>query len=169
MKAGHLWSALDSIKKTHNKVENFKNMIKRVHDHGMTVQGGIIFGFDEDGPDIFDITLEKMHELEMDVVEINILTPYPGTPLFDKLEKQGRITSKDWSRYNQVDVVYQPKQLSVQELLDGASRVAKEFYSWNHIIKRNVKIFTTIKKLSASLPAGTNYTFRRYYRRDFGF
>ena len=60
-------AALNGIKKTHNKVEDFEKMIKRVHDHGMTVQGGIIFGFDEDTPDVFDITLEKMHELEMDV------------------------------------------------------------------------------------------------------
>jgi len=162
-------AALDSIKKTHNKVENFKKMIKRVHDYGMTIQGGIIFGFDEDDPSIFDITLEKMYELEIDVVEINILTPYPGTPLFDKLEREGRILTKDWSRYNQVDVVFQPKKMSVKELLDGTRKVAKEFYSWPNLLKRDVKIFSITKKIGAILPAGTNYSFRRYYKRDFDF
>ena len=161
--------ALNGIKKTHNKVEDFKRMINRIHSHGMSVQGGIIFGFDEDTPDIFDTTLEKMNEFDMDVVEINILTPYPGTPLFDRLERQKRILTKDWSRYNQVDVVFQPKNMSVKELYEGARKVSKEFYSIPNIIKRNIKIFSNIKQIGAILPAGSNYNFRRYYKRDFTF
>jgi len=160
-------AALNGIKKTHNKVENFKKMIKRVHNYGMTIQGGIIFGFDEDTPDIFDTTIEKLYELEIDVLEINILTPYPGTPLYDRLDKEGRIFTKDWSRYNQVDIVFEPKNMTVKELYDGTRKVAKEFYSWPNIIKRNVKIFSTVKKIGAVLPAGTNYTFRKYYKADF--
>jgi radical SAM superfamily enzyme YgiQ (UPF0313 family) len=162
-------AALNGIKKTVNKVEDFKKMIKRVHDHGMTVQGGIIFGFDEDTPDIFDTTLEKMYEWELDVVEVNILTPYPGTPLFDRLEREERIITKDWSRYNQVDVVFKPKNMSVKELYEGSRKVAKDFYKMSNILTRGLKILTTTKKLSAILPAGTNYTFRRYYKRDFNF
>ena len=162
-------AALDGIKKTVNRVEDFKKMIKRVHDHGMTIQGGIIFGFDEDTPDVFDTTLEKMNELEMDVVEINILTPYPGTPLFDRLEKEGRILTRDWSRYNQVDVVFKPRHMSEKELFEGTRKVAKKFYSIPDLLKRNMKIFSVTKKLTALLPAGTNYTFRRYYKRDFNF
>jgi radical SAM superfamily enzyme YgiQ (UPF0313 family) len=162
-------AALDGIKKTHNKVENFKKMIKRVHNHGMAVQGGIIFGFDEDNPDIFDTTLEKLYELEMDVVEINILTPYPGTPLYDRMENQGRILTKDWSRYNQVDVVYQPKNMTPKELMDGARKVAKEFYSIPNILERDARIFSIVKRPSAIIPAGSNFTFRRYYKRDFAF
>lgn len=162
-------AALNGIKKTQNKVEDFKRMIKRVHSHGMSVQGGIIFGFDEDTPDIFDITLEKMHELEMDVVEINILTPYPGTPLFDRIEKEGRLITKEWSRYNQVDVVFQPKNMTEKELLEGTRKVAKEFYSYKNIIRRNVKIMSIVKGFGGIIPAGTNYNFRRYYKRDFAF
>ena len=159
--------ALNGIKKTHNKVENFKKMIKRVHDYGMTIQGGIIFGFDEDTVDTFDSTLEKINELEIDVLEINILTPYPGTPLFEKMQKAGRILTYDWSKYNQVDVVFQPKNMTVEELKEGASRVANEFYSIPKIIQRGTKIMTTVKRFSGMIPAATNYTFRRYYKRDY--
>ena len=161
-------AALNGMKKTHNKVEDFKKMIKRVHDHGMTVQGGIIFGFDEDTPDIFDQTLEKMHELEMDAVEINILTPYPGTPLYDRMEAAGRIITKDWSKYNQMDIVFQPKNMTVEELYEGTRRVAKEFYSWPNIIKRGTKILRITKRFGGFLPAGTNYAFRKYYKYDLG-
>lgn len=162
-------AALNGIKKVVNKVEDFKRTIDRIHDFGMTVQGGIIFGFDEDAPDIFDATLEKMHEWELDAVEVNILTPYPGTPLFDRLEREGRILTRDWSRYNQVEVVFQPKQMSPQELFDGARRVAREFYSMPDVVSRFVRVMWRTKKFAGVLPAGTNYTFRRYYKRDFGF
>jgi len=162
-------AALNGIKKTHNKVQDFEKMIKRVHDHGMTIQGGIIFGFDEDTPDIFDVTLEKINELEIDVLELNILTPYPGTPLFKRLDEAGRIFTKDWTKYNQVEVVYEPKNMSIEELYEGTRKVAKEFYSWKNIIKRDARIFSITKKLGAILPIATNYSFRKYYKRDLKF
>ncbi|MFH1013695.1 MAG: radical SAM protein [Thermoplasmatota archaeon] len=162
-------AALNGIKKTHNKVEDFKKLIKRLHDHGMTVQGGIIFGFDEDTLDIFDTTLEKINEMDMDVLELNILTPYPGTPLFDRLEKAGRILTRDWSKYNQVEVVYQPKNMTVKELEEGTRKIAKEYYSYYNIIKRNAHILFTNHTIGAMLPAATNYNFRRYYKKDFHF
>jgi radical SAM superfamily enzyme YgiQ (UPF0313 family) len=162
-------AALDGVKKTHNKVENFKKTIKRLHKHGMAVQGGIIFGFDEDTPDIFDLTLEKMKEMEMDSVEVNILTPYPGTPLFDRLEKDGRILTRDWSKYNQVEVVFKPKNMTEKELYEGARKVAKEYYSIPNVIGRIFKAFVITKKFSGVLPAGGNITYRKYYKRDFNF
>jgi radical SAM superfamily enzyme YgiQ (UPF0313 family) len=161
--------ALNGIKKTVNKVEDFKRTIKRVHQHGMAVQGGIIFGFDQDTPDIFDATLEKMYEWELDAVEVNILTPYPGTPLYDRLEREGRILTKDWSRYNQVDVVFRPSQMTEKELFDGSRKVAKEFYTLPNILLRAVRTFAIVRRAGAILPAGTNYTFQRYYKRDFKF
>jgi radical SAM superfamily enzyme YgiQ (UPF0313 family) len=161
--------ALNSIKKTHNKVENFKKLIKRLHKHNMIVQGGIIFGFDEDTTDIFDLTIEKMNEFNLDIVEVNILTPYPGTPLFDRLERDGRILTRDWSRYNQVDVVFKPKQMTEKELFEGTRKVAKSFYNLPDIILRNSKIFATTKSIMGFFPAGGNLSYRRYYKRDFNF
>ena len=135
----------------------------------MAVQGGIIFGFDEDTPDIFDLTLEKMYEFELDIVEVNILTPYPGTPLFDRLEREGRIITRDWTRYNQVDVVFKPKNMTEKELFEGARKVAKEFYSISNIAGRTAKIIMITKKLGGFFPAGGNLSYRRYYKRDFCF
>lgn len=161
--------ALNNIKKTHNKVKDFKSMIDRVHKHGMTIQGGIIFGFDEDTPDIFDTTLETINDWDLDALEVNILTPYPGTPLFERLDKEGRILTRDWSKYNQVEVVYQPKNLSPEELFNGARKVAKEFYSPINVIKKIFMIAITTKKISGIIPASTDLSFRRYYKRDFNF
>jgi radical SAM superfamily enzyme YgiQ (UPF0313 family) len=161
--------SLNGIKKTVNKVEDFKRMIKRVHKHGMAIQGGIIFGFDQDTPDIFDATLEKMYEWELDAVEVNILTPYPGTPLFDRLEREGRLLTRDWKRYNQVEVVFKPKNMTEKELFEGTRKVAKEFYTMPNVLLRALRTFVIVKRVAAVLPAGTNYSFRLYYKRDFEF
>ena len=101
------------------------------------------------------------------MLEVNILTPYPGTPLYDRLDSEGRIFTKDWSKYNQVDVVFQPKNMTVEELYNGARKVAKEFYSWDNIIKRGFRIFKTVKRIGFVIPAVTNYSFRKYYKADF--
>lgn len=161
--------ALNNINKTHNRVEDFKKMIKRVHDYGMTIQGGIIFGFDEDTPDIFDTTIETINDWDLDVLEVNILTPYPGTPLFDRLDEEGRILTRDWSRYNQVDVVFKPKNMTEKALYEGARKVAKEFYSPNNLVKNISKIIAVTKKFSGIIPVATSFSFRRYYKRDFNF
>ena len=161
--------SLNGVKKNVNKVENFKQMIKRVHKHGMAIQGGIIFGFDQDTSDIFDLTLEKMYEWELDAVEVNILTPYPGTPLFNRLDQEGRILTKDWKKYNQVEVVFQPKNMTEKELFEGARKVAKKFYTMTNVIGRALRTFIIVKRVVGVLPAGTNYSFRLYYKRDFKF
>ena len=161
--------ALNHINKKHNKVETFRTLIKNLHKFNMTVQGGIIFGFDEDTPDVFDATIETINSWDLDVLEVNILTPYPGTRLFDRLEKEGRILTKNWSLYNQVDVVFQPKNLTPKELREGARKVAKEFYSMGNIISRNMRIISVVRGLGSFIPAFTNFSFRRYYKRDFNF
>jgi len=161
--------ALLETKKTHNKVENFNKLINRCHKYGMTVQGGIIFGFDHDKPDVFDTTLETINRWYLDVLEVNILTPYPGTQLFEKLDKQGRILTKDWSHYNQVEVVFEPKNMTPKELYNGARKVAKEFYSIPDILIRDTRIISTVRNIGSLIPAFTNFSFRKYYKQDFNF
>jgi radical SAM superfamily enzyme YgiQ (UPF0313 family) len=160
---------LDSINKTHNTVENYKKLINKLHRHNMLVQGGIIFGFDEDEPDVFDYTLECIYDLGIDIVEVNILTPYPGTPLYDRLEKDGRILTYDWSKYNQTEVVFQPKNMTVKELFEGTRKVAQSFYSIPNVAARLINAFWYTKRISAFIPAGGNLSYRRYYKRDYHF
>jgi radical SAM superfamily enzyme YgiQ (UPF0313 family) len=130
---------IDEIGKTTNKVEEYKKAVKNIHDHGMAVIGCFIFGFDTDTPSTFDETLREIKELEIDVADFCILTPFPGTPIFSRLEKQGRILTKDWSRYTLKDVVFKPKNMSSDELLDGVRKAYSNFYSTPYTIKRVVK------------------------------
>ena len=113
-------SSMKEVRKGFNRVEDYARIVKRVHAHGIAVQAGIVFGFDNDTPAIFKDTLDFLEETGVQNATFNILTPYPGTPLFQRLEAQGRILTRDWRKYNgRTDVVFQPKQMSVDELLAG--------------------------------------------------
>ena len=66
----------------------------------------------------------------------HMLTPYPGTTLYEQLDAQGRIIDRDWSRYNTSHVVFQPKQMSPEQLREGYLRAYRAFYSFKSILKR---------------------------------
>jgi radical SAM superfamily enzyme YgiQ (UPF0313 family) len=136
-----LQETINNIGKRTNKVMNYASAIKKIHDHGMSIKGSFIFGFDTDPPDIFDTTLESINFLELDTADLNILTPFPGTPLFNQLNQEGRIITRDWTKYNTECVVYRPKQMSPEELYCKWKDAMKEFYSIMRILKMGVKTF----------------------------
>jgi radical SAM superfamily enzyme YgiQ (UPF0313 family) len=129
--------SLDDSKKAFNKVDHYREIIRRIHSHGISIQAGIVFGFDHDGPDVFDKTLDFLIENGIQNATFNILTPYPNTPLFYRLKAEGRILTEDWSKYNsRTDVVFQPKHMTTEELLNGFNHVNKEFYKIRNVVKR---------------------------------
>ena len=130
---------INSIGKSTNKVENYKNVIKKIHDYGMSLEAALMFGFDTDGPDVFDNTLETIQDWEIDSIDFSTLTPYPGTPLFSQLEKEGRILTREWEIYDSAHVVFKPKQMTPKELYDGVHRMRKEFYTPLKTLKRTTK------------------------------
>jgi radical SAM superfamily enzyme YgiQ (UPF0313 family) len=129
--------SMAGVNKGFNRVEEYFQIIERVHSHGIAVQAGIVFGFDHDTPEIFRNTLDFLEEAGVQNATFNILTPFPGTPLFRRMEAEGRILSRDWRKYNsRRDVVYQPKQMSAEELLAGFRYANERFYSLPGITKR---------------------------------
>ncbi len=161
-------SSLKEAHKVSNKAEDYDKAIKVVRKYGMGIVGGFIFGFDNDTPEIFDATLDAVLSWDIDAAEFNILTPYPGTPLYYRLDKEGRILTKDWTKYTQAHVVYQPKNMTPKELLEGTKKVIKGFYSFEEMMKR---IYGSLKihkfaPYAFSLP-GINVAMWRYYKQEF--
>jgi radical SAM superfamily enzyme YgiQ (UPF0313 family) len=129
--------SMADVNKGFNRVEEYRQIIERIHAHGIAVQAGTVFGFDHDSPEIFNDTLDFLEKMGVENATFNILTPFPGTPLFQKMEAEGRILTRDWSKYNsRDDVVYQPKRMSVAELLAGFRYANARFYSLPSIAKR---------------------------------
>lgn len=126
--------------KQQHKQQNFSceftSAITRLHDHGLLVSGGFIFGFDEDDSSVFDRTLEFTSRSKLDFAACHILTPYPGMPVYDEMKRGGRILTDDLSRYNTYEVVYRPRKMTPEELQCGFDRMVKEFFSMNRIVKR---------------------------------
>lgn len=131
--------SLDAAGKKINKVEDYYSVVKKIKKYEMAVLGQFIFGFDTDTVDIFDSTADAIHNIDVDAPSLSILTPYPGTPLFTRLNNEGRILTKDWSKYTLNDVVFQPKQMSPEELLNGFHSMIKAFYNISDVMKRNLQ------------------------------
>lgn len=129
--------SLKGCNKNHNIVETYSEGIKLLHDHGICVFAGIMFGFDDDRKDIFEITLEKSLELGIDMVGPNIVTPYPNTPLFEKLKRENRIIHTDWSKYDGKHAVFHPRHMTAEELEQGRNWLNWECHSLGSIMKRS--------------------------------
>ncbi len=127
---------LDSVGKKTNKVDDYAQAIQNIHKNHMAVIGDFMFGFDTDTPEVFQTTLKAIKELKIDVADFSILTPFPGTPLFTKLDIEKRILTKDWKYYNMGHVVFVPKQMTPDELLQGVRLMYAEFYHPLYTIKR---------------------------------
>ena len=130
-------SSMNEVHKRFNRVEEYARVIQRIHSHGIAVQAGIVFGFDHDTESIFSETLDFLETAGVQNATFNILTPYPGTRLFKRLEAEGRILTRDWSKYNgREDVVFQPMRMSPDTLLEGYQYANRRFYSPQSVFRR---------------------------------
>jgi radical SAM superfamily enzyme YgiQ (UPF0313 family) len=160
--------SLDSIKKTHNRVDEYDAAIKKIKDHGMVIVGSFIFGFDGDTVDIFDTTLQALQIWEVEMAEFHILTPFPGTVLFDRLKKENRILTQDWNAYTYVNVVYKPKNMTREQLYNGTRRIALQFYSLPNVAKRFLSTLKRTKNLYLSYYVlMRNLKYRERYKNQF--
>lgn len=138
-------SSLASVNKSINNVDTYRRIIQLIHRNGISIQAGIIFGFDTDRKDVFKKTLEESNSLGIDGVTVSILTPLPQTPLYEQLKEENRLVSKDWTYYNgKTRVAFRPQNMTPEELFDGYMWFRKEFYSIKSIIKRMLVSKTNI-------------------------
>jgi radical SAM superfamily enzyme YgiQ (UPF0313 family) len=125
-----------SVQKFQNKRTDYERLIAELHKRGIMVNASLVFGFDHDTPQVFQNTLDWLVENKVETMTAHILTPYPGTVLYQKFLTEGRITDFDLSHYNTSNVVFTPKQMTQKELLKGYLWIYEEFYSFKNIIKR---------------------------------
>jgi radical SAM superfamily enzyme YgiQ (UPF0313 family) len=127
---------LDNVSKRFVNTKELAHWIKTIQGHHIGIQGSFIFGFDEDDATIFKKTVEFVQKNNIELPTFSILTPFPGTPLQKRLEEEGRILDRDWSRYDMSHVVYKPKRMTVQELQKGYLWAQKYICAPRSILKR---------------------------------
>lgn len=148
----------ESIKNDARKgylVDTYRNLVKKIHKNGMNVYSSFVFGFDHDTPDIFNRTLEALYDYGVDGGEFDILTPFPITRLYTKLQREKRILTYDWSKYDFHHVVFQPKNMTPNELLNGVKKIAKNFYTPARTFKRMVGVTFKMRRLSNIITVGS--------------
>lgn len=127
---------LRSWKKRTNLGKDYMEVVQRLHQAGMAVFAGFVFGGDEDTPDVFEQTLEFLLEANIETLQATRLTPFPGTTLFEELDGQGRIFDKDWSHYDFNHVVFEPRQMDRETLDNGVAWVLREFHTRSRVARR---------------------------------
>jgi len=128
--------ALKGAGKNFHKHDRFKENVKRFHDYGIVVDSVMIFGFDQHDKDIFGHTLDFVEDIKLDICTPAFLTPLPGTRLFERLDSEGRIFCKDWSKYDFGHIVFQPKLMTIEELYSGMEWFCANYYSTWRQFKR---------------------------------
>ena len=127
--------SLQSVNKN-NKVQKYEALADAIHSRGIMINASMVFGLDGDDKGTFQRTLEWLTKMKIETLTSHILTPYPGTELYKKMELSGRILDHDLSKYNTANVVFQPKNMTADELYKGYRWMYKKFYSFSCIKKR---------------------------------
>lgn len=123
--------------KAFNVVESYEEGIARIHRHNVTVQAGIVFGFDGDDESTFETTLRGATRVGLDGATVSILTPFPRTPVFEDLHRAGRLLTRDWSYYNgKTAVTFEPARMSPAALWQGYMWFRGQFFAPRCILER---------------------------------
>jgi radical SAM superfamily enzyme YgiQ (UPF0313 family) len=122
-------------RKPQNLGRDYGAAIRRLHGQGVMVNGSFVFGMDGDDETVFDRTVEWAIKQGIETATFHILTPYPGTALYERMLKAGRILHTDWDLYDTRHSVYRPAQMTPRRLENGYRRAYREFYRWGSILR----------------------------------
>ncbi len=150
---------LKTARKGFNRPELYAQTVQRLHAHRISVQGCFVFGLEDDTAEVCRQTAKLAVEVGIDLPRFAILTPFPGTPLFQRFEAEGRILTRSWEKYDGQHVVFQPARMSPAELEAATESAWRHVYSWRSIGKR-------LRRTAAPLPVAilTNLGYRHYAR-----
>jgi radical SAM superfamily enzyme YgiQ (UPF0313 family) len=121
--------------KAHNLGRDYAAAIRRLHDNGVMINGSFVFGMDEDDENAFERTVEWAVSQGIETATFHIMTPYPGTPLFNRIQAQGRVLHTDWDLYDTRHTVFRPTRMSPEALEAGYWRAYRDFYRWGAILR----------------------------------
>ena len=156
----------DEVTKITNLRIDFYEAMRRFHGEGFGILGSFVFGFDYENKDVFEQTLEFVMRCHMDVVQLRVLTPYPGTRLYKRLSGEGRLFVRDWwlRGYPPDTLLFQPKGMTADELVNGYVRLNKQAYSLGGMMKRFLGMSPWKRTLmGCQAYAGVNLATRKRY------
>ena len=151
---------LSSIHKGFNRVVDYAELMRVMHEHDISVQGCFVFGFDHDDRTVFARTVERVQELRIDIPRYSIYTPYPGTELYFRLLSEGRMVSFNWDDYDTMHVVHEPARMSADELYAGFKQAYRQTFTLKSIMHR-----VPGRGVNTAVNFVGNLTYRLFVRR----
>lgn len=128
--------SLKSVHKRYRQVDNFREIVDRFHAHHIAVNGCWVLGFDHDTEESILAMPERIREIGCDLTRIAIMTPLPGSRMFDRLEEQGRIIDYNWDNYDQRHAVFQPTNMTPKRLEELHDQVWRDAYRMREVLGR---------------------------------
>jgi radical SAM superfamily enzyme YgiQ (UPF0313 family) len=159
-------ASLHETGKGFNRVAEYQAGIRKLHELGIAVVAAFVLGYDHDGPEVFERTLQFVDEAKIDALQLTVLTPFPGTALFRRLEREGRIHDRNWERYDLGHVVFSPKHMSAAELQNGHDRIVSRFYSWPWTLRRLGRQVRYLRPHELGLSVLISWGYRLKTRKD---
>lgn len=150
--------------KSFNDPDSYPQVIDMLHRRKIALQACFVFGLDADTPDVFLQTARFAVNYGIDLPRFAIVTPFPGTTLYRELDEQGRILTRDWELYDGQHVVFQPAQMSVQQLQQGCEQAWKYAYSWMNMARR---LCRTAAPWPVALVTNWGYRYYAYHLHQF--
>nr|MBC8360047.1 B12-binding domain-containing radical SAM protein [Candidatus Desulfatibia profunda] len=154
--------ALKAMGKSMNRVNEYQDAIKAIHDHGIGIQGSFIFGTDQDDTSVFSDVLRFIERTRLEAVIFSILTPFPGTRIYQTMLQEKRILNNDWEKYDMNHVVFKPQKMTARQLQEGFNSAYKKLYGYRSIFKRLFPF-----KRSGLFFGIQNYGFRQAWNKTF--
>ena len=137
--------------KSVNATTNYLEACRRFHDSGIMINGSFVFGFDCDGPDIFERTVEFAIKGKILTATFHVLTPLPGTRAFERLDAEGRILHRKWEYYDTDHAVFHPRHMTPEQLESGHKRAYREFLTYCSIFRRSWGLPGMAKRLAYNI------------------
>lgn len=127
---------LKTMRKGIKEIAHLESSLKKIKKMGILIHASMVFGFDNDTKETFEETVAFLQKNKASTASFNVLTPYPGTRVYEDLKKENRITTTDWKYYDHNTVVFKPRNMTPFELQMGKVNARKKFYSISSVISR---------------------------------
>ncbi len=158
--------SLTHIDKEWNRPTRYKQAFDAIRKHGIEVSTEMILGLDGDNQDVFEKTFDFLMENRIALPRLYILTPVPGTPMYEELDAEGRIFDHNFVKYNGGDAVFHPKNMKASELQEGYWKLYQQLYSVKNIYKRIGSNPANLSPFMRVFVLATNMVYRNHIGRD---
>ncbi len=153
------------VDKEFNRPVDYRHALDTIRAHGIEVSTEMIIGLDGDDASVFERTYDFIMDNHITIPRVHILTPVPGTPLYDDLERQGRITHQDFGRYSGGQVVYKPRKISPEDLQKNYWKLYEQLFTPSSILKRIRSVPFRMHPMMQAVIYGVNMHYRHHIKR----